>query len=222
MAPVQNLSLSTKNAFQVFSGALRTSHFPVAAKTAAGQRTGPRYETHQRPCGTTLTTRKHYVTTTHKIIEAYQALEPVRMIAKREGCSRQTIYKILWQNGVVTSKHRIQVKCAYCGVAFPRTKARVRRQKAHFCRRRCFIEWMDATRGSLYLRRGAQDRMARRIIATYFPGIKPEHLIYYLNGDRCDRRPANMEVYALDGIVRKHRGEHVEPLWRVRQNETCF
>lgn len=147
------------------------------------------------------------------IIHAYQSLEKVASLALKYDVTRQAIYKILKQHDIDTSKKQLQVSCSACGEILTRNKARVRKQKNHFCNYKCYYIFLEAGNGNIYIQSRQGQRTARRIV-SYFFDLQDGHIVHHEDRNNLNNLPYNLKVFACQGDhIRYHRGFEVVPIW---------
>jgi len=147
------------------------------------------------------------------IIKAYEQLEKVTSLARKYNVTRQAIYKVLRIHGIDTSKKQLQVSCSTCGALLTRNKARVRQQKNHFCNYECYLAFLEAGNGNIYIRNNQGQRMARKVV-SYFFELSEKHIIHHEDRNTLNNLPNNLKVFACQGDhIRYHRGFEIEPIW---------
>ena len=146
------------------------------------------------------------------IIKAYEnELVPVKKLSEKYNVTRQAIYKVLKQSGIDTSKRLIQVSCTACGAVLDRHKARIRKQKNHFCDYECYYAFLNA--GNPYIQNRHGQRTARRVVSEYFE-LQEGHVVHHIDNNNYHNLPSNLMVFTTQGDhIRHHRGFDVEPLW---------
>lgn len=154
------------------------------------------------------------------IIKAYDThLTPMIELAKQYNVTRQAIHKILKRAGTNTRKRRLLVSCTVCSKEIPRTKARIRRQKHHFCSPACYHAFLDAGHGNgpyIPWRHGM--RIARQKISGLF-SLQEGHVCHHEDRNCYNNQLDNLRVFANQGDhVRYHRGFDVEPIWNGSQS----
>lgn len=147
------------------------------------------------------------------IIEAYQNLETMISLADKYGVTRQAIYKLLKRSGIDTRKRRIRVSCSSCGNILLRTKARVRRQNAHFCNYECYHAYLEAGNGNPYIHNRYGQKIGRKIVSHFFD-LEDGMIVHHEDRNTLNNLPHNLKVFAYQGDhIRHHRGFEVTPLW---------
>jgi len=146
------------------------------------------------------------------IINAYvTGLEPMAKIARQYGVTRATIYNIMKQAGVDTTKQLIPVSCTVCGTVVHRHKSHVRKTKYPYCSVDCYYAAIENKR-SKYWRHG--QRIARTLVSEHFD-LQPEHVVHHIDGNNYNNSLDNLCVFANQGDhVRYHRGFDVPVLWQ--------
>jgi len=153
-------------------------------------------------------------------VDQYQNhFERVKVIADQLGQTRQGIYKVLKRAGIDTAKQRYPVTCSACGKPVNRHRARIRRQKWHFCDDDCYFGWLAAGGvhgGKLKMDRH-HSRMARSKVRDLFPDLLPGNIIHHKDRNQYNNDVSNLCVFASQGDhVRHHRGFDVKPIWDGR------
>ena len=147
------------------------------------------------------------------IIKAYESeLTPIIKLADKYNVTRQAIYKILKQAGIDTSKKLVQVSCTTCGNILSRHKARIRRQKNHFCDMECYTAFLNAGNG-MYIQNRQGQRIARRKVSEYFD-LQKDHIVHHEDRNSLNNQIWNLKVFACQGDhIRYHRGFEVTPIF---------
>ena len=163
---------------------------------------------------TLLTVRVHCVTFTYQpqggnamkitpeahrdIIEAYTIdLWPIQEIANVLHVSKTTVHRFLNAQGIDTSKRRITVSCTTCGRPIERTRAKVRKQRNHFCGLDCYHFFLDVGRTPSMPTRAGQ-RIAREVVSKYFD-LQPEHVVHHKDRNAFNNNPSNLMVFRNNG-----------------------
>lgn len=134
------------------------------------------------------------------IIEAYEiGLEPMISIANRYDRSKSAIWKMLKKSGVDTSKHKIAVSCATCGVITYKVKSLIRNRKNCFCDMTCYQSFLTA--GASHLtsnERRKGGKRARAVVKQYFD-LQPGHVVHHEDGFPLNNQLWNLRVFATNG-----------------------
>jgi hypothetical protein len=147
------------------------------------------------------------------IIKAYEQLETVISLAQKHNVTRQAIYKVLRQHGIDTSKKQLQVSCRACGELLTRNKARVRKQKNHFCNYECYFAFLEAGNDNIYIQNRQGQRIGRRIVSCFFE-LSDTHIVHHEDRNTLNNLPYNLKVFACQGDhIRYHRGFEIDPIW---------
>lgn len=143
-----------------------------------------------------------------------QHLSPAQ-IAPMAGVSRQTVWKILKEQGINTSKGpggatRVKYDCDFCGQPSEMTRARWRRNIKHYCSTECYFASLENP-GYHPWKQG--QRLARAIVSQYFP-IPEKAVVHHKDGDNRNNDRSNLAVYASqDNHMNHHRNGKSQPIW---------
>lgn len=147
------------------------------------------------------------------IIKAYENLETVASLATTFGVTRQAIYKVLRTNGIDTSKKQLKVSCRACGKILTRNKARVRKQKNHFCDYKCYYAFLEAGNDNIYIQNRQGQRIARRVVSCFFE-LQDDHIVHHEDRNTLNNLPYNLKVFSTQGDhIRYHREFEIDPIW---------
>lgn len=147
-------------------------------------------------------------------IAAYNNCVPMAEIATWYEVSRQALWKRFQAAGIETRRGyatKRVVVCDCCGGSYEVTRSRFRRLgKNRFCDdlcRRIYSQGSDSVVNQYHR------RVARMKVSEIFD-LKPEHVVYYKDGDRFNTDLDNFVVF-LDSsdYIRYRRGEDVVPVW---------
>lgn len=148
------------------------------------------------------------------IINAYiNELIPMIELSKKYNVTRQAIFKILKKARVDTTKKQLEVSCTACGTVLNRHKARIRKQKNHFCDYECYYAFLAAGNGTPYIANRQGQRIARKVVSKFFE-LQEGYIVHHEDRNNFNNLPDNLRVFATQGDhIRYHRGFEVTSLW---------